>query len=380
MGKDSKKKNILYIVPQMNAGGVEQNVVEVSNFLVKEGFNVFLLTSSLALKRSLKKNVNVIISDVKTKNPFKIVRNVFKIAKIIKDNNINVVHVKSRAPAISVFLLKKLAIVDVEFVTTVHGLYGCDTYLKYLYGISMMKSDKVLAVSPASRNYVLNNYNINPEKIKTINRGIDLSQYSHLNISVANLSSVATYTNLDEDERKMFLFPSRISRGKGHFVLLKALSLVQRDDYCCVLMTSGVKPEIKREIIDKIIEYNLSDKVTLVENIKDIKSAYFLSYFVISLSVKEESFGRIPLESASMFRPVIASNIGNYRNTVIHNKTGFLVEPFNHFDIADKINQALNLTNEEWIAFCKNGHDYVLENYQIDDMFSRLKKVYREEN
>lgn len=373
------KKNIAFIVPEMNSGGVEQNVLEVSNHLAGKDFNVHIITSSIKLERFLQKNVIVINVDVKTKNPFKIIKNAINLAKLFKELQIDIVHVKSRAPAISIWLIKKFKLFDFKFISTIHGLYTCNNYFKHKYSSIMTKADKIIAVSRPAYNYTLNEYNPEISKITMINRGIDISSYSNKKITVKSLCDTAECINLDEDCRKMLLFPARISKNKGHLILLKALNLLDREDYCCVLATSSIKDEkLKNEIILKIEEYNLVNKVTLIENISDIKIAYFLSYFVISLSMKEESFGRIPLEAGAMFRPVIASNIGNYRQTIVNGKTGFLVEPFNHFDIAEKINQALNLSNADWEEFCKNSHEYIKKYYQIDKMFSETEKIYNE--
>lgn len=372
--------NIAYIVPEMNSGGVEQNVLEVANYLSsvqEEIFNIYIITSGIKLERFLNKNINIIKLNVKTKNPIKIIKNCILLKNIFKEKNIQIVHVKSRAPAVSVWLLKKFNLFSFQFISTIHGLYNCNNYFKYKYANIITRADKVIAVSPATFDYVLNEHNMAIDRVELINRGIDLSQYSNKKITVSSLFKTAKYINLDEDCRKMLLFPARISPNKGHLILLEALRTLNRDDYCCMLLSSNIKnKKLKNEIISKINEYGLQDKITLIENIENIKIAYFLSYFVISLSMKEESFGRIPLEAGAMFRPTIASNIGNYRKTVINGKTGFLVEPFNHIDIADKINQALNLSTKEWESFCINNNAYIRKYYQIEQMFENTKNIY----
>jgi hypothetical protein len=70
--------NIAYIVPEMNSGGVEQNVLEVANYLSSiqdEVFNIYIITSGVKLEKFLNKNINIIKLNVKTKNPIKIIKN-----------------------------------------------------------------------------------------------------------------------------------------------------------------------------------------------------------------------------------------------------------------------------------------------------------------
>ena len=59
---------------------------------------------------------------LKTKNIFKMRDNAKKLEAFIKENGINIVHARSRAPAWSAYWAAKKA--GVHFMTTFHGTYG----------------------------------------------------------------------------------------------------------------------------------------------------------------------------------------------------------------------------------------------------------------
>ena len=56
-------------------------------------------------------------------------------------------------------------------------------------------------------------------------------------------------------------------------------------------------------------------------------AAYMLADVVISASTDPEAFGRVAAEAHAMGRPVIASDHGGARETVIAGETGWLVPP-----------------------------------------------------
>ena len=84
---EERKKNILFVIPTLNSGGVELNLLEIAKQNYKEKkFNMFVLVKSGGFLQIRIENYNVkmINFDVATKNPFKMLFNVFRIKRIIK--------------------------------------------------------------------------------------------------------------------------------------------------------------------------------------------------------------------------------------------------------------------------------------------------------
>jgi glycosyltransferase involved in cell wall biosynthesis len=69
---------------------------------------------------------------------------------------------------------------------------------------------------------------------------------------------------------------------------------------------------------------------------------YALSDIVVSASIQEETFGRVAVEGQASGKIVIATNIGGSLETIIDNKTGFLIHPDDPYALADKIRECLH--------------------------------------
>ena len=95
-----KDLKLLQIVPSLESGGVEQGVVDVANYIASKGLDTFVASSGgNMLKQFNKKKVHHIKLPLYSKNIFTMFRNANKLKKAIEKNNINLVHVRSRAPA-----------------------------------------------------------------------------------------------------------------------------------------------------------------------------------------------------------------------------------------------------------------------------------------
>ena len=92
----------------------------------------------------------------------------------------------------------------------------------------------------------------------------------------------------------------------------------------------------------------------------------------LSLS-KFDTFGLVPLESMACGIPVIAFNVAGYRETVINNKTGYLVD-FDPSEIAEKITYLFNQPAEADIMG-KNGRKWIEERWTWKKQIEQLNNI-----
>lgn len=118
---------------------------------------------------------------------------------------------------------------------------------------------------------------------------------------------------------------------------------------------------------------NLSNEVNFKGFVDNSTVPQILSNSNLSLNLsRSESFGVFVLESQSCGVPVIASNIGGIPETMVDNKTGYLVDPNNLEEILNKLKMLFN--NRNLIRqFSKNGKKFVKENY---DWEKNSMKIY----
>ena len=82
--------------------------------------------------------------------------------------------------------------------------------------------------------------------------------------------------------------------------------------------------------------FNQAKELSLENNIvftswldhEHIKLAYYVSDLIIVPSICFDSFPTVNLEAMVCKRPVIASCFGGSKELVVHNKTGFIINPF----------------------------------------------------
>ena len=126
-----KEKIPLWYVGDMTPE-MEECLKQFKAWIVENNYDSYVLTSAGTRIKEVEKNgTKVLLGPVDSKNPFVIFKNIFLIISNIKKYNIKIIHVRSRAPAWSVFFVSKF--IDVRCISTFHGTYNFRGYLKSVF-------------------------------------------------------------------------------------------------------------------------------------------------------------------------------------------------------------------------------------------------------
>ena len=377
MNLDIKNYSVLQVLPHLNSGGLVSGAIEISGALQKAGMNSFVASEGGRREREITRQGGKVIKlSLGSKNPLTILLNFYKLSKIIKKYKINIIHARSRAPAWSAyFAAKKMGI---PFVTTFHGTYSIQNNLKKKYNSIMIKSNRVIAISKFIKSHILSNYNIDKEKIVTIYRGINIEKFNYLRVSNERLISLLKKFNIPEDSY-VVLLPGRITRWKGHTLLIEAISKLQRSDIIC-LFVGDVQGRNKyytelEKLIDKL---QLKNNFRIISNQSDMAAIYKLADVVVSTSLEPEAFGRVVAEAQAMGRPTVAVNHGGGPEIIIDGQTGWLFKPGDADDLSDKINSALNLNKEDRDKMAMGAIERTKLNFNNETMCAKTLQVYAE--
>ena len=377
MNLDIKNYSVLQILPHLNSGGLVSGAVEISEALQKAGMNSFVASEGGRREREITRAGGKVINfSLGSKNPLIILLNVYKLSKIIKKYKINIIHARSRAPAWSAyFAAKKMGI---PFVTTFHGTYSIQNNLKKKYNSIMIKSNRVIAISKFIKSHILSNYNIDKEKIVTIYRGVNIEKFNYLKVSNERLISFLKKFNIPEDSY-VVLLPGRITRWKGHTLLIEAISKLQRSDIIC-LFVGDVQGRNKyytelEKLIDKL---QLKNNFRIISNQSDMAAIYKLADVVVSTSLEPEAFGRVVAEAQAMGRPTVAVNHGGGPEIIIDGETGWLFKPGDADDLSDKINIALSLNKDDRDNMATGAIERAKLNFNNGMMCAKTLQVYAE--
>ena len=181
------------------------------------------------------------------------------------------------------------------------------------------------------------------------------------------------------DGANIVMLPGRLTRWKGHHVLIDAMEKLQRKDVFCVIIGSDQgRTDYRQELEKAIEEKGLGTQVRLVDQCHDMPAAYMLSTVVVSASTDPEGFGRVPVEAQAMGRPIIASDHGGAQETVIRGHTGWLVPPGDSDALAQSIDEALSLDPAQRTILATRSMAHVAEHFTKDIMVEKTLDVYAE--
>lgn len=381
-----KKITILQIIPSLTSGGIERGVVEINNYLVKHNFNSIVLSAGGKMVYQIEQAGGKHITlNVATKNPLKIWRNIKKIKKIIKDNLVDLTHVRSRAPAWSAYFACKQA--KCPLVSTIHGNYSLGhfpiSWLKRIYNSSIAKADKIICVSNFIKNYAYDNYKIfrkkfNDGDVRIIHRGVDTDIFDPKNITQQRMVAMINKLQIPND-RTIILLPGRLTEWKGQLYFLDVLTKLKNKNYLCLIVgDSKDHGKYLEKLKKKIKKNNLNGLVKIENNVTDMSSLYTISDVVVSSSIRGEAFGRIVPEAQAMKRMVVATAIGGSLETIIDGKTGWLVDPQDTDKFAEIIDMILDMPTKERNKIGEIARQHIVNNYTTENMCAETVKLYKE--
>src|SRR5262249_28781095 len=131
-----------------------------------------------------------------------------------------------------------------------------------------------------------------------------------------------------------------------------------------------------QEILAAIAKEDVGDTVVLATHIGDMPAAYLAADIVVSASTDPEAFGRVPPEAAAMGRPVIATDHGGARETVLAGESGLLVKPTSASALADALAELLAKSPAQLAAMGAKGRLYIEEAYTVERMCSDTLALY----
>lgn len=364
-------------MPSLITGGVERGALDVAASLVEAGCTSLIASSGGPMVHELERYRSRHFKlPVDAKTPWAIWKNIERLADLIRAENVDLVHARSRAPAWSAYYAARRT--HRPFVTTFHGTYNFSGGLKHRYNAIMTKGDRVIAISDFIAGHIAEHYKIDPAIIRVIPRGIDEVQLDPARVTQERVIQLATQWRLGSDVPVITL-PGRLTRWKGHTVLIDALAKLPHRDFLCLFVGSeGRRSEYRKELEAQVLERGLGGSVRIVGECRDMAAAYMLSDVVVSASTDPEAFGRVAAEASAMGRPVVATDHGGARETVKPGETGWLVPPGNADALAEAIQQALSLSEKQRVALGKRGRAYILSRFTKKRMCEATLAVYRE--
>ncbi len=358
--------NILQVTAALEQGGVERGTVEMAAFIVSKGAKSFVASQGGRMVYELEKEGTTHIKlPLEHRNPFSILYSAFALKRLIQLEGIDLVHARSRAPAWAAFLACRMT--GTKFVTTFHGAHKIQNRFKRFYNSSMIKGERVIAISQFIKDHIIDNYGVDKNRIDIARRGVDPQIFNPDIISASGLLELKKSLGITGDGPIISL-PGRLTRWKGQALFIEALSKIQDLQWTALLVGgAGKKKAYLHELQCLTRQLGIANRVIFCGSQADIVPYYAISNLVVSASTEPEAFGRVAVEAQAMGKPVIVSEHGGALETVLNNKTGWYFRNGDVFDLASRLRLTLE-SSENLPAIGASARKWVQENFTVERM------------
>lgn len=292
--------------------------------------------------------------------------NYFKIKKIIKENNVDVIYTNTMTVYIGCYINKKMKIPHVwhirEFGEEDHGIthiFGKQKFCELLNNYC----DKLIFISNALKNKYSDQIK-DRSKINVI--------YDDISTDFDNPK--VTF-NLEMKNQLNIAMIGSISEGKGQLETLKAIKILKNENIKLYIAGEIRKDKYNVKLKKYIIDNELENKVVFTGYIQDINN--FRKKMDIGIvASKSEAFGRTTIEGMLSQMLIIASKAGSNIELIKDGINGFLYELNNEQELANII---LNMYNnrEEMRKISINGYEYA-NNFTLGIAADKIYKIVKE--
>ncbi|MBI1199213.1 MAG: glycosyltransferase [Phenylobacterium sp.] len=369
----------MQVVPELETGGAEQSTIDVAQAVVRAGGTALVATRGGRMTARLEADGGRMAQmPVQTKNPLVMLGNAARLVALIRQEKVSIVHARSRAPAFSALWAAHAT--GTPFVATYHGVYKARSGLKRWYNAVMTRGDLVIANSEYTRDHVLAEHHVDPAKVVTIPRGVDLDRFDPGFVTANRIDDLRHAWGVGADGRTRILLAGRLTRIKGHLMIVEAARRLvaqgRRDFQILFAGDDQGRTGYAAEVQAAIDAAGLDDVVKIVGHCDDMPAAYLLADFAILPTSVPESFGRAAVEPQAMGRPVIASDHGGVTETVVNEVTGWLAPVDDAEAWAAALARAIDLGPGKRADMGEIGRNRARQLYSADAMCAATLAAY----
>jgi len=374
------------------SGGPTTHISELSQLLMKE-YRVNIISPSKGSEKRLIREgkLAVFLEPKGPLMPLHVLNRFFKLAR-----NSDIIHFHSPKTA-----LLGLLVMEKPVILTLHGYYSKESgkyslrflnsvysaILKSIEYISIRRADIIIVVGKGIGNYVIDQFNVNPQKIIYIPNGIDVKKINNLCSNYFE-SSVSLKSKLGLEDKKIILFIKSFTEYNGILELVKSMPTVLRSHPDAHLVAIGGGPK-NGEIIKLCKKLKIEPNITLLDqiphdsvpmylNMANIFVVPFIPPYISGSQVAGvgDTLGIVHLEAMAAKVPVIGTAIGDISELEKEMKGAIkYVPPKDPFSLAKMINRLLD-SPELCDCLGRLGYDVVTQDYDIHKISKKISSVY----
>lgn len=373
-----QKIKICYIITKSNWGGAQKYVFEIANSLDRNIFDIVVALGGNGILKEKLENVGIEVITIpnlerdisfsKEIAAFKFLYNLFK------ERHFDIVHLNSSKIGGLGSLTARLAGVT-KIIFTAHGWafnenrsFISKTIIKFLYWLTILMSDKTIAVSEKIRERVLS-WPFIKKKIFVVHNGVKEIDFYEKNEARTKLTEIN-----QKLKKEKFLIGTiaEIHPIKGLDILINSIKKTGSEiNAQFVIIGEG---EIRAELEKQISENNLQEKIILT-GFLDNAAKYLKAFDLFILPSRSEAMALVILEAGLASIPVITTKVGGLPEIISDENFGKIVEPENENALAIAIIDAIK--NESWRKnSAENLQNKVLKNFSHSQTLQKTLEIY----
>ena len=380
-------------IPPLKGGAVEVHILKLSTELSKycnvsivdrlyKGENIYSI-DGIKIERIKSRMLNVHPRINHILNEIIFARRLCSKLEIFKDADI--IHAHNLYTGL--YALKIAKKIGAKFIYTCHNGMWCTNdvnlyekaIVRKLESKIMSEADISIAVSENLRRNIIQKGRVPEEKIVTIYNGVDTSFFN------PNVNCKDIVERYDLEGYFTVVFVGRIAPAKGIEYLIKALK--ELEDYRVKAILVGPfkymfqegkgKSKYAEYLFSLVEKYNLQDRVIFTDAVprKDLPKYYAVGDVFVLPSIYE-AMPMVLVEAMACGKPLIGSKVGGIPEVIEEGVNGFLFEPKNYKDLAEKILMLIEDENLR-IKMGRIGRRTAEKEYSWDIIANKLLNIYR---
>ena len=302
--------------------------------------------------------------------PLLFLSELFYAMRIIRKEKIDVIHSHWIIPSGLIGVILK-SVLRKPIIVTIHGSDAIllNGKVQNIYKFILSSCDICTVVSTAIKNQVLN-LGVVWKKTKVIPMGVDDSIFNpNMKYNIKKSYNV--------EGHYLILFVGRLSEEKGVAYLIEAMPEILKEIPNISLMIIGDGPE-KNNLEELVKRLNLAKNIIFrgwIPN-KDLNKVYRNADIFVLPSLRE-GLPVVLLEAMACGTPVVASKVGGIPDIIKNGENGFLIEPKNSKEFADKIIRLL-LDEKLKQKFSEEGLKIVQKRFSWNVVVEKFVEIYRD--
>ena len=353
-------------------GGAERLILDQSRFHDRDKFNIHIITLREGnIENEFRKLKSVKYLCLNVPKGFRLSA-LFKLISFIRKNKIKLVHAHLIEPEIYTVPLK-IFIPGLKIITTKHNAneFKKKRYIGLLCKITSIFADKIISVSDEIKNFSIRYEFIKPDKILVFYNGIDIQKYKKIK-SAEKLSEIRKKYGLKDNDFLVGIV-GRLTKQKGHNILIRAAELLKDKISNLKIMVIG-EGELRQSLVKEVSKRGLQEKLLFTGHVDDMKKIYAI-LDILCMPSLWEGLSVVLLESMSMKKLVILSDLPNNREVAEDGNEAVYFQTGNHEELADKI--FYYYQNPEYGDIIKlNARKKIIEEFNYIDNLNKIEGLY----